>query len=132
MNQFVLVGRLTRDPELHQTQTGKMVTTITLAIRRNSKKENQEQADADFIPITAWGDRADLICKFLKKGNRVLVTGKLNQRVLEQNDGSKIYTIEAVAFHIEFLEKKSIDSDSASASEKAFGGDPFDNDDIPF
>ncbi|WP_196601975.1 single-stranded DNA-binding protein [Pectinatus frisingensis] len=55
MNQFVLVCRLTRDPELHQTQTGKMVTTITLAVRKNIKKENLEQSDTNFIPITAWG-----------------------------------------------------------------------------
>ena len=96
MNKVVLMGRLTRDPELRYTPQGLPVLTFSLAVNRNFKNANGEQ-EADFIQIVAWRKLAETLAKYLKKGARVCIAGRLQTRSYDGNDGQKRYVTEVVA-----------------------------------
>ena len=98
MNKVILIGRLTADPELKKTGSDTSVATFTVAINRN-------QEDADFINVVAWEKNAENVKKYLTKGNRVAVDGRIQTRSYE-TDGTKKYVTEVVANSIEFLENK--------------------------
>ena len=102
MNKAILVGRLTRDPEVRYTQTGKVVATFTLAVDRFTGSGERE---ADFIPIVVWGKIAEVCGNNLGKGRKVLVDGRLQVRQYEKN-GENRYTAEVVAKSVEFLERR--------------------------
>ena len=104
MNKVILTGNLTRDPELRYTQSGKAVATFSLAVSRTWKKpgENQAQQLTDYINIVAWDKSADFCGKYLIKGSRVLVEGRIQSRSYEAQDGSKRYITEVVSENIEF------------------------------
>ena len=104
MNKVVLIGRLTRDPELRYTQGGKAFATFTLAVDRKFKKD--QQAQADFIPCMAWDKLAEIIGNNLAKGRRVGVEGHLQTRTYEAKDGSKRNAFEIVVNELEFLDSK--------------------------
>lgn len=107
MNSVVLVGRLVRDTEVRYTQSGKAVATFTLAVDRRFKQEGQPQAD--FIPCVAWGKTAEFAGKYLAKGNRCGVEGRIQIRSYEAQDGSKRHVTEIVIDQLEFLENKKKD-----------------------
>jgi single-strand DNA-binding protein len=102
MNKVVLIGRLTRDPELRYTQSGKAFATFTLAVDRKFTKEKQ----ADFIPCMAWDKLAEMIGNNLAKGRRVGVEGHLQTRTYDAKDGSKRSAFEVVVNELEFLDAK--------------------------
>lgn len=140
MNRIILLGRLTRDPEVRYTQTGKVVCQFTLAVDRPFT--NQEgQKEADFIPVVIWGRQAETCGNSLTKGQRVLVEGRLQIRSYEAKDGSKRYVTEVIADRFEFIERKgdfggSHSNPAASGAPKSdmesFGSAvPFDEE-IPF
>jgi len=100
MNQAVLVGNITDDPQLRYTQSGKAVANFTVAVSHRSKKDGEWQDVTDgFFTVTCWNSLADNVTASLKKGSRVLVTGKLIQRSFE-TEGNKRTTIEIVASHV--------------------------------
>jgi single-strand DNA-binding protein len=97
MNKVILAGRLTKNPEIRYTQTGKAVASFTLAVnRRFSHNTNQEQT-ADFIPIVVWDKLAEVCSKYLFKGSQVLIEGRMQVRNYEAQDGSKRYVTEVIA-----------------------------------
>lgn len=124
MNFVVLVGRTTKDPEVRYTQSGKAVATFTLAVDRRFKQDGQPQAD--FIPCVAWGKTAEVAGKYLLKGNRCCVEGRIQTRSYEAQDGSKRYVTEIVIDQLEFLESKKKDSGGFDF------GEPIPDEEIPF
>lgn len=105
VNNVVLVGRLVRDVDLRQTSTGKMMTYFTLAVNRNFKNEQGEQA-ADFIGCVAFHKKAENMARFLSKGSLISVEGRISTRNFQGNDGKTVYVTEVVASNITFLESK--------------------------
>lgn len=106
MNRVTLIGRLAKDVELRATKTGKNLATFTLAVSRPYKKDTE--ADADFIPCVAWEGTAEIISKYVKKGHRFAVSGRLETNTYEKDDiKKKLFFITVEQF--EFLEPKAKD-----------------------
>ena len=113
MNNVILIGRLTRDPELkYLANTGTPVATFNLAVDRELSREKKQELEekgqptADFINIIVWGKQAENCANYLKKGRLVAVSGRLQSRSYEGKDGTKRYITEVVATRVEFLEWK--------------------------
>lgn len=104
MNKIVLLGRLTKDPEVRYTSTSKVVAQFTLAVDRPYSKDKQREAD--FIPVVIWGKQAEICGNYLSKGQRVLVEGRLQIRSYDAKDGQKKYVTEVIAEHFEFIERR--------------------------
>ncbi|EPX6960436.1 single-stranded DNA-binding protein [Listeria monocytogenes] len=148
MNRVVLVGRLTKDPELRYTPAGVAVATFTLAVNRAFTNQQGER-EADFISCVVWRKPAENVANFLKKGSLAGVDGRVQTRNFEGNDGKRVFVTEIVAETVQFLEPKNnpgratandyqskanysnniqTSSYEADASQK---GDPFVNDSKP-
>ena len=105
MNNVSLIGRITRDLELKNFNEGKgFYTRFTLAINRVSRKDLQPEAD--FINIVAWSGLAETLCKYLKKGSQIAITGRLSSNSYTDKDGNKRYSTEVVAEDFKFLDNK--------------------------
>ena len=133
MNKVVLIGRLTKDPELRFTPgTGSAVTTLTLAVDRYNTKTGQREAD--FIPVVIWGKQAESAANYLSKGSQAAISGRIQTRSYDAKDGTKRYVTEVVADPfggVQFLGSK-----GSNASGNNFGesneysapmDDPFSN-----
>lgn len=105
MNKAILLGRLTKDPEIKYTPSQKCVASIVLAVDRPFKNEKGEK-EADFIPVIIWGKPAELVGNSCQKGHRLLVEGRIQIRNFEGRDGSKRYVTEVIANNVEFIERK--------------------------
>ena len=106
MNKVILLGRLTKDVELRYTQTSNMaVASFTLAVNRKFVKEG-ENRQADFFNIIAWNKLADVSSKYLKKGMQILITGRLQTRSWDDEQGVKHYVTEIIAEEFDFIEIK--------------------------
>lgn len=119
MNKVLLVGRLTRDPELRTTPGGMAVTRFTIAVSQNFTNKNGERG-ADFINCSAWGRQADNISKYCSKGTLVSAEGRIRTSSYDAQDGTKRYTTEVVCDTVNFLSSKgsnSNGSDSASRND---------------
>jgi len=106
MNKVLLVGRLTRDPELRTTPSGMAVTRFTIAVSQNFTNKNGERG-ADFINCSAWGRQADNISKYCRKGTMVSAEGRIRTSSYDAQDGTKRYTTEVVCDTVNFLSTKS-------------------------
>ncbi|MBC1525458.1 single-stranded DNA-binding protein [Listeria booriae] len=106
MNRVVLVGRLTKDPELRYTPAGDAVATFTLAVNRPYKNANGEQP-VDYINIVVWRKAAENAANFLKKGSLAGVDGRVQTRNYEGQDGKRVYVTEVLAESVQFLEPRS-------------------------
>ncbi|MDQ5913483.1 MAG: single-strand DNA-binding protein [Patescibacteria group bacterium] len=117
VNQVTLLGRLTRDPELRQTPNGASVASFSLALNRSWKDNNSGEwkEETDFIDCVAWGPLAERLEKMVKRGQRLLVTGRLSQRSWEQ-DGQKRNKIEVVVGDMTLIEA------AGEAGDSSFGG----------
>ncbi|KPU42180.1 single-stranded DNA-binding protein A [Oxobacter pfennigii] len=102
MNKVFLIGRLTQDPELRFTPSGKAVTRFTLAVNRNFKDSNGEKK-ADFISIVVWGKLADNVANYLIKGRQAAVSGRIETRSYEDSNRQRRYVTEVVADEVQFL-----------------------------
>lgn len=102
LNQAVLIGRLTKDPELRYTPSGVAVTQFTLAVDRPFTNQNGER-EADFIPIVVWKAVAENVANYVKKGHQVAVTGRIQVRNYENNEGRRVYVTEVVGQYVQFL-----------------------------
>ncbi|WP_438312278.1 single-stranded DNA-binding protein [Sporosarcina sp. FA9] len=114
INRVVLVGRLTKDPELKYTQTGIAVTRFTLAVNRAFKNAAGEQ-EADFVSCVAWRKQAENVANYLKKGSLAGVDGRIQTGSFEGTDGKRVYTTEVVADSTQFLEPRSSNSKNDSS-----------------
>lgn len=108
LNKVVLAGRLTGDPELKQTQTGVSVTSFSIAINRRYVSKNNEQGEqqTDFINVVAWRQTAEFICRFFKKGSAICLTGSIQTRSWQDNQGQKRYATEVVADEAMFVDSR--------------------------
>lgn len=113
MNKVILIGRLVADPEIRQTNSGKTVASYRMAVDRNVKTEGQPEAD--FINCTAWGKTGEFAEKYLHKGMKIAIEGRIQTGSYEK-DGQKHYTAEIIVDRHEFCEsKKAADSGSYPA-----------------
>jgi single-strand DNA-binding protein len=131
MNKVVLIGRLSKDVELRTTTSGKSVATFTLAVNRDYKNA-EGKYDADFITCVAFEQRAETISKFVSKGDRLGVSGKINTRNYEKSDGSKAYVTEIVVDGFEFLESKKDKPVAPKIDVEVDDFDEIDDEDLPF
>ena len=129
MNHFVGIGRLTRDPEVKYTQSGKACVKFTLAIDRRRSGDGNQQAD--FVPCVAWEKTAEIIGNHCTKGKKIAVEGRIQTRSYDANDGSKRYATEVVVNSMEFCESR---RDTGSSAEYAdeYPGAVVPDSDIPF
>ena len=143
MNKVILVGNLTRDPELITTTNGVSLCRFSLAVQRRFAGQDGER-EADFINIVVWRGQADNCYKYLKKGSKCGVVGSLQTRSYDAQDGTKRYSTDVVADEVEFLSTKG-SSNSEESFEPAETGskssgksdvvnkfEPIDDDDLPF
>ena len=105
MNKVILMGRLTKEPEIRYTQSQKCVAQFTLAVDRPFNSENAKK-EADFISCVLWGKSAELIGNSCQKGHRILVEGRLQIRNYDGKDGQKHWVTEVICNNFEFVEKK--------------------------
>lgn len=135
MNKIILMGRLTKTPELNVLK-GKekdvKVCNTTLAVNRPGK-----DAGADFLPVKFWNGQAETVAKYCKKGDRVLVEGSLNQRTYDNKDGVKVYTYEVTVNNFEFIEKgakeeSASDTPTTPSTENETPTVEVSDDDLPF
>lgn len=113
MNKVELIGRLTKDPDVKnsQNENATSVTRYTLAVDRRNRSKSQEEQTADFISIVAFGNSADFASKYFRKGLKVAVTGRIQTGSYTNKDGIRVYTTDVVAEDQEFVESKSTDSE---------------------
>ena len=113
MNKAILIGRLTRDPELRTTPTGRNVCQFSVAVNRTFTNANGER-EADFINCVVWDKQAENLCKYQKKGNQLAVEGRIQTRNYDDNTGRRVYVTEILANNISFLDAKGSNSNSDS------------------
>ena len=132
LNRVVLMGRLTRDPELRYTPQNVPVCTITLAVERAFVRQG-EQRETDFIDVVAWRQTAEFVAKHFAKGQRVAIVGSIQTRSWEDNDGGKHKAVEIVADSVYFADAKK-ESAAGSYAESAMTSEGFEvtDEDIPF
>jgi single-strand DNA-binding protein len=148
-NKVVLMGNLTRDPELRAIPSGQQVASFSLAVNRTWKNANGEQQEAvDYIDCNAWGKPAEIITQYMTKGSAILVSGRLQQRTWEQ-EGQKRSKVEVVVEDFNFVggngdggqsggSRPNNNSSSAPAKKEEapapddLGNEPINLDDIPF
>lgn len=144
MNKIMLIGRLTKDPELRYTQGGTAVANFTLAVNRRFTNQSGER-EADFINCVAWNKSAEFVANYFKKGQQMALEGRLMVSSYDGNDGQRHWKTEVVAEQIEFVGSKGNGSNSNNASGNSGGsGDNapsqlgwgqevvFDDNDLPF
>ena len=137
MNKVILMGRLTRDPEVRYSQGERPVAVAryTLAVNRTFKRAGEP--DADFINCVIWGKLAENFANWTKKGNLVGITGRVQTRNYENQQGQRVYVTEVVAESFQLLEKRDNSANQNSMAEQMppqFAGNPMDikDDDLPF
>ena len=127
LNKVVLAGRITADPELKQTPSGVSVLSFTVAVNRSYVSKNNEQAErqADFINVVAWRQTAEFISKYFRKGSAICITGSIQTRSWNDNNGNKRYATEVVADEAMFVESRNSDNSGAqSFTTDAYGSAP--------
>jgi len=148
INRVVMVGRLTKDPELRYTSNGVAVCSFTLAVNRPFKGQNGQQ-EADFIPVQTWRKQAENVASFLSKSSLAGVDGRWQTRNFEGQDGKRVFMNELVAESVQFLEtrasqngsnlserspsstKPPAQTENAQTSSQGHSDDPFQNDGKP-
>lgn len=112
MNKIILMGRLTKEPEMRYTATSKAVCSFTIAVNRKMKQEGQP--DSDFFQIVTWNKTAEFCNNYFKKGQQVAITGRLQNRSWDDADGKKRYATEVIADEVFFADSKKADSNQTS------------------
>jgi len=115
MNRVVLIGRLTKDPELRTSKSGKNKATFTLAVNRRTTNEDGEH-QADFISCVAWNSTADTIAKYFKKGKEVAIEGRIQTGSYDAFDGTKRYTTDVVVDNLTFIGNKNTNDKQEESS----------------
>lgn len=135
MNKVILIGNLTKDPELKETQSGISVCKFSIAVNRKFQNADGER-ETDFFNITAWRGTAESIAKYCKKGNKLLVEGSIQLRKYEDEEGVSRTSIDITANEVEFLTPKSRQDDDEEPPVRKKGRPELppvdDDDDLPF
>ena len=131
MNKVILIGNLTKDPELTTTNSGLSVCRFTLAVpRRFSNAEGERETD--FLNVTVWRNQAENCNKYLRKGSKASVIGSLQTRSYDAQDGTKRYVTDIVAEEVEFLSSRQNGEDREKKDEEVAKLQPIDDDSLPF
>ena len=133
MNKCILIGNLTKDPELSTTTNGVAVCRFSIAVSRKYSNADGER-ETDFLNIVVWRNLGENCHKFLKKGSKVGVVGNIQSRSYDATDGTKRYVTEIVAEEVEFLSTRTQDDQQSkpSANEEVAKLQPIDDDGLPF
>ena len=134
MNKVYLIGNLTRDPELSTTNSGVSVCRISIAVSRRFSGADGSR-ETDFFNVTAWRGTAENCAKYLKKGNKVAISGSIQTRNYEKADGTKGFAVDIVADEVEFLSSKNDSEGGATVSNPSAPVadlQPVTDDDLPF
>lgn len=129
LNRVILIGRLTKDPELRYTPSGIATTTFTLACDRPVAQGKEKEAD--FIPIVTWRQLAENCANYLRKGRLCAVEGRIQVRNYDNNEGRKVYVTEVVADNVKFLEKAEGQQSGTQQRSQFPPADPFMSDGKP-
>lgn len=121
LNRTILVGRLTRDPELRNTNDGTATASFSLAVNRQFKNKQGER-EADFINCVIWRKAAETFCNYTHKGSQVAIDGRIQTRNYENSEGTRVYVTEIVVENFSFLDSG---NDSESKSKTSSKSDPF-------
>ncbi|MBP5343158.1 single-stranded DNA-binding protein [bacterium] len=142
LNRVVLVGRLTKDPEIRYTQSNVPVVSFTIAVNRQFANSATGEKDTDFIPIIVWRKQAENVKNYTHKGSLVAVDGRIQTRTYDDNNGVRKYVTEVVADNVSFLEPKGAqDGQMASEPQQSnqqneeddkYANVVFSNNDLPF
>jgi single-strand DNA-binding protein len=129
LNRVILIGRLTKDPELRYTPAGVAVAQFTLAVDRQFSGSKEER-EADFIPIVTWRQLAETCANYLRKGRLAAVEGRIQVRNYENNEGRRVYITEVIADNVRFLESANREGggqgkDESSAGSGSAGGSGY-------
>lgn len=131
MNKVILIGNLTKNPELTETASGTAVCRFTIAVGRNYTNGNGER-ETDFFNCTAWRTLAESIARYCEKGKKIAVSGSIQMRTYEDNQGNKRTAVDVVVQEAEFLTPKLRDEEPPKERQRK-GLQAFDDDgDIPF
>lgn len=144
MNKAVLVGRLTKDPELILAKgTGMAICKFTVAVNRRFKKEGQPEAD--FLPVTIFGKQAEATANYMRKGSQVSISGSIQTSNYMNKDNVRAYKTEIIADEVDFLDSKNKENNSSNSNSNQGGNNggghdfgsasdvtPIDDGDIPF
>lgn len=129
LNRVVLIGRLTKDPELKYTPNGVAVASFTLAVDR-FRSNAQGEREADFIPIVVWQKQAENCANYLSKGSLAAVDGRIQVRTYDGKDGQRHWVTEVIADTVRFLDKK---GDAKASGPSSLGNEiGFSDEDVPF
>ena len=138
LNKIILIGRLVKDPELRYTQNGTSVSSFSIANNRSYVSNGEKKEFASFFNCVAWGKLGELIVQYCKKGHRIGVEGRLQQRSWEDQEGKKRSTVEIVVENCQFLTPKTSADGTVEAPPEYIDNspvvdtNPFSDDDIPF
>ncbi|MCM3785303.1 single-stranded DNA-binding protein [Neobacillus mesonae] len=121
LNRVILIGRLTRDPELRYTPAGVAVTQFTLAVDRPFTSQGGER-EADFIPVVTWRQLAETCANYLRKGRLTAVEGRIQVRNYENNEGKRVYVTEVIADNVRFLESSRDGGNASNGGNTNNGG----------
>ncbi|WP_305177892.1 single-stranded DNA-binding protein [Faecalibaculum rodentium] len=121
MNRIELIGRLTKDADIRQTQSGKTVAAFTLAVNRPFAKKDSGQQTADFIRCQAWERTADVLRQYTHKGSQIGVSGRLQTREYDDKDGKRQFVSEVIVEQMDLLEKRQ-EAASQPASQTGYSG----------
>ncbi|HFI0115529.1 TPA: single-stranded DNA-binding protein [Streptococcus suis] len=137
INNVVLVGRLTRDVELRYTPSNQAVATFTLAVNRNFKNQSTGEREADFINCVMWRQQAENLANWTKKGHLIGITGRIQTRSYDNQQGQRVHVTEVVAESFQVLEKRDNAANQASMEDQLppnFTSQPMDitDDGLPF
>ena len=145
MNKLIIVGNLTRDPELRTTSTGVSVCTFTVAVNRRNRRADQAagQPEADFFRVSAWRQLGENCQKYLAKGRKVFVSGPVSVSSYQAQDGSTRFSLEVTADDVEFLSSRNDDTAAGgysapaaapvpAAEPQAAGFTQVESDELPF
>ena len=121
INRVVLVGRLTKDPELRYTPSGVPMARFTIAVNRTFSNQQGER-EADFISCIAWRKQAENLANFMKKGSLIGVEGRIQTGSYEGQDGKRVYTTDVVADAVQFLESRNSGGNQQASSNQYGGG----------
>ena len=127
MNKIILMGNLTRDPEIRYSQGENSVAIARFGIAVNRRYKNQGETDTDFFNCTAFGRQAEFVEKYFHKGSRMLLSGRVQNDNYTNNNGEKVYSVQIIAEDVEFAERKSVADANASQSGNSSSGAPQSN-----
>jgi single-strand DNA-binding protein len=132
LNSVVLLGNLTRDPEVRYTPSGTPVATLGLAVNNRMKQGDEWKDDPCFIDVVVFGKQAESCGEYLAKGQSILVEGRLRYRTWEGQDGQKRSKHEVTAFRVQFMPKGGRAPGSGGFGGDMSEGESMDDDDVPF